>query len=152
MTRNIKILNLVLTADQTFPIIYRGASGSNLNFSDTSLPSVRNHINIERVASSPSILQALPPSAQQMHVVYTKIQLMSWNHNVPTGYFNQTTWKPQQDPALPLIALPRSRWDSNQLSIVTGPEPVWVDLVINNLDEGSHPFHLVRTNHYIFWL
>lgn len=145
MARNIKILNLALTADQKFPITYRGASGSNLKFSNTSLPSVRNHIDIEHVPSSPSILQALPHSAQQLHVVYTKIQLMSWNHNVPTGYFNQTTWKPQKDPAMPLISLPRSLWDSNQLSIVTGPEPVWVDLVINNLDEGSHPFHLVRT-------
>lgn len=81
-----------------------------------------------------------------MHVVYTKIQKMARNHNIPEGYFNQTTWKPQSDPPVPLIGLPRERWDSNQLALSTGPEAAWVDFVVNNLDEGPHPFHLVSTH------
>ena len=64
-------------------------------------------------------------------------------HNSPLGYFNQTTWKLQQDPPAPLIALPRAKWDKGQFAVTTGPDPVWVDLVVNNLDEGPHPFHLV---------
>jgi hypothetical protein len=64
--------------------------------------------------------------------------------NKPFGYINQTTWKPQDNPPAPLISLPRTKWDKNQFRITTGPDPVWIDLVINNLDEGSHPFHLVR--------
>ena len=109
MARNIKILNLALTAEQKFPIIYQGAYGSNLDFLGTSLPPVRQYINIEHVPSSPSILEGLPPSVQQIHVVYTKIQLLSSNDNVPTGYFNQTTSKPQQDPNMPNPQAPGHR-------------------------------------------
>jgi hypothetical protein len=68
---------------------------------------------------------------------------MARNHNIPEGYFNQTTWKPQSSPPVPLIGLPRERWDSNQLALSTGLEAAWVDFVVNNLDEGPHPFHLV---------
>lgn len=68
---------------------------------------------------------------------------MARNHNSPFGYFNQTSWRPQQDPPIPLSALARANWDENQFRISTGPDPVWVDLVVNNLDEGPHPFHLV---------
>lgn len=70
---------------------------------------------------------------------------MARNHNVPFGYFNQTTWKPQQNPPAPLVALPRQHWDSNQFSFTTNPDSEWIDLVINNLDEGAHPFHMVRS-------
>jgi hypothetical protein len=96
------------------------------------------------VPSAPSIIAAIPPKAQQTHVVYTKIQKLAQFSNKPFGYFNQTSWKPQQDSSAPLAYLPRKQWDTNQLAITTGSGPKWVDLVINNLDEGSHPFHLVR--------
>lgn len=99
---------------------------------------------MEQIPSAASILRDLPEKADQKHVVYTKIQKKSMNHNIPQGFFNQTVWKPQQSPRAPLISLPRSQWDNNQLAISTGPEPMWVDLVVNNLDEGPHPFHLVR--------
>lgn len=29
------------------------------------------------------------------------------------------------------------------MAVSTGQEGGWVDLVVNNLDEGAHPFHLV---------
>lgn len=76
-------------------------------------------------------------------MVYTKIQILSFHGNRPLGQFNQTTWKPQNDPPSPLIALPRNEWDENQLAISTGPEPIWIDFIVNNRDEGSHPFHVV---------
>lgn len=123
--------------NQTFPINYR---------SDAVVgpPLKAHHINIGEVPSAPSILRSIPPTAQQTHVVYTKIQKLARYSNKPFGYFNQTTWKPQQDPPVPLASIPRAKWDVNQFAITTGPEPLWIDLVINNLDEGSHPFHLVR--------
>jgi FtsP/CotA-like multicopper oxidase with cupredoxin domain len=142
--RCFKYINPALTPDQTFPIHYRSASISST--AQITTPEVRNHINLDDVPSSPSILQNLPPKAQQTQVVYTKIQKMARNHNIPEGYFNQTTWKPQNDPPVPLIGLPREHWDANQFAFSTGPEASWVDLVVNNLDEGPHPFHLVSTS------
>lgn len=98
---------------------------------------------LETVPSSRAILSSLPKHANQTYVVYTKIQKLTKNHNIPYAFFNRTSWKPQSNLSTPLIYLPRDRWDENQLSITTGPAPMWVDLVVNNLDEGSRPFHLV---------
>lgn len=124
---------------QTFPI-----NEIKQKFEKTPIPDERaHHVDIEKVSSASSVLAALPPKAQQTHVVYTKIEKLAKNHNVPYGFFNRTSWRPQSDPPAPLIALPRQKWDKNQLAISTGPEPIWVDLVVNNLDEGPHPFHLV---------
>lgn len=75
--------------------------------------------------------------------MYAKVEKLSRLQNIPHGFFNRTTWKKQSDPAYPLVGLPRSLWDKHQLSIATGDEPVWVDFIVNNLDEGAHPFHFV---------
>jgi FtsP/CotA-like multicopper oxidase with cupredoxin domain len=53
-----------------------------------------------------------------------------------------------------LLSLPRSDWDKNQLLpfvpvSTSATEPIWVDLVINNLDDGSHPFHLHGHSFYV---
>lgn len=85
-------------------------------------------------------------------MVYTKIEKLSINHNVPYGFFNRTSWGPQID--TPLIDIPREKWDKNQLVLSTGPttsrrlssdqdKDLWIDLVVNNLDDSGHPFHMV---------
>ncbi|KAJ9492202.1 hypothetical protein VN97_g1042 [Penicillium thymicola] len=137
-----KYANPALMPDQTFPINYR---------SDAVVgpPLKAHHLNIGEAPSAPSILRSIPPTAQQTHMVYTKIQKMARYSNKPLGYFNQTTWKPQQGPSVPLASIPRAKWNVNQFAITTGPEPVWIDLVVNNLDEGSHPFHLHGHHFYI---
>ncbi|CAI7589723.1 unnamed protein product [Penicillium crustosum] len=137
-----KYANPVLTPDQTFPINYRSDAVEGP-------PLKAHHLNIGEAPSAPSILSSIPPTAQQTHMVYTKIQKMARYSNKPFGYFNQTTWRPQQDPPAPLASIPRAKWDVNQFAITTGLEPVWIDLVINNLDEGSHPFHLHGHHFYI---
>ena len=130
-----------MTPEQSFTITYHHGS---LQDASEPMSSIRNEINLTQVASSSSALQGLPEKADQTFVVYTKIQKMSRNRYVPFGYFNHTTWKIQKDPTVPVAGLPRNQWDKHQFGITTGPGPVWVDLVVNNLDEGSHPFHLVR--------
>ncbi|KAJ5089265.1 multicopper oxidase-domain-containing protein [Penicillium argentinense] len=142
-----KYMNPALTPDQLFPIYYNGISDPDRM---TLVPSIRNKLNIQEIPSSASILATLPEKADETHVVYTKIQKMARNNNSPYGYFNMTTWKPQSDPLVPLIALPRENWDANQFSLTTGPGSRWVDLVVNNLDEGPHPFHL--HGHHFFIL
>ncbi|KAJ6160508.1 hypothetical protein N7470_003904 [Penicillium chermesinum] len=113
------------------------------------IPMIQREIDLGNIPSVASILKKLPETADQRHVVYTKIQKKSMNHNIPQGFFNQTVWKSQQSPPVPLIGLPRSQWDRNQLSISTGPDPAWVDLIVNNLDEGPHPFHLHGHHFYV---
>ncbi|CAI7606945.1 unnamed protein product [Penicillium glandicola] len=134
--------NPALTPDQAFTLNYRPDAVPGP-------PLTLHHVNIADTPSAPSINRSIPPTAQQTHVVYTKIQKMARYSNEPFGYFNQTTWKPQQDPPAPLASIPRAKWDANQLAITTGPEPIWVDLIVNNLDEGSHPFHMHGHHFYV---
>ncbi|TQB77077.1 hypothetical protein MPDQ_005562 [Monascus purpureus] len=147
-----KYPNPALLPDQTFPI---SPIPNDANNKENEVPpwkpntTTLNRIDIEKFASSSTILANMSAKAQQTHVVYTKIQKLSINNNVPYGFFNRTSWRPQQDPPIPLTGLARQKWDRNQFSFSTGPEPVWVDLVVNNLDEGPHPFHLHGHHFYV---
>lgn len=137
-------MNPSLNPNQTFPINFGRQADSPIR-----PPEIRDRIDINRIPSAPSVLEPLPPKANQTYVVYTKIQKLSFNHNMPFGIFNKTTWSPQRDPFIPLIGLPRAKWDKNQFAITTGPDPAWVDLVVNNLDDGGHPFHMHGHSFYI---
>lgn len=88
----------------------------------------------------------LPAVADQTILIYTKIEVLARLGNVPRGFMNRTTW-PQASHKKPLIELSRSEWDKNQLvpwvGIDGNSRARWVDIVVNNLDERGHPFHLV---------
>lgn len=135
--RGFRYPNPALNPEQIFPITTKNTT--------TSRTKGHGYIDLEKAPSKSDVLAALPAQAQQTHVVYTKIQKLGRTDTIPYGFFNRTSWKPQSKPSIPLLHLPRDEWDKNQLSISTGPDPVWVNLIVNNLDEGSHPFHLVRT-------
>ncbi|KKZ63416.1 hypothetical protein EMCG_02303 [[Emmonsia] crescens] len=147
-----KYPNPALSSLQTFPIYSTNPNNMKLyNPRPLSLPS-DNHIDLTQISSTPALLSDLPPDAQQTYVIYTKISQMSKNQNMPFGYFNQTSWRPQSNPPYPLVALDPRHWDKNQFVISTGSKPVWVDLVVNNLDEGPHPFHLHGHNFFVLTL
>ncbi|KAF9890278.1 hypothetical protein FE257_006192 [Aspergillus nanangensis] len=146
-----KYPNPALTLNQTFDM--SAPSGHESNGLSSPNRADSKAINIQALPSAEYILAQLPQTAtvNRTEVVYTKIQKLSIRHNVPYGFFNRTSWLPQADPPVPLIDLPREKWDKNQLGIAVNglfdtagaiQEPVWVDLIVNNLDEGGHPFHL----------
>ncbi|GFF46624.1 iron transport multicopper oxidase FET5 [Aspergillus udagawae] len=143
---NLRYLNPALSSKQTFSI---STDKTTRPQADSSNSKLYPKLNLETVPSSRAVLSSLPKHANQTHVVYTKIQKLSKNHNVPYAFFNRTSWRPQSNPSTPLLYLPRDKWDENQLSIATGLDLVWVDLVVNNLDEGSHPFHLHGHHFYV---
>jgi FtsP/CotA-like multicopper oxidase with cupredoxin domain len=78
------------------------------------------------------------------------------------GFINRTTWNPQTPP---LLSLPRSEWDDHRLipwiPLPSSPNSnandgtddshnaTWVDIIINNLDDGSNPFHLHGHRFYV---
>jgi FtsP/CotA-like multicopper oxidase with cupredoxin domain len=79
-----------------------------------------------------------------MIILYARTEKLARLDNRPRGFINRTSWAPH---VIPLLALPRRQWDEHQL-VVWVPLPrtaagaTWVDVVINNLDDGAHPFHL----------
>lgn len=140
-----KFPNPALTPNQTFLINPEYAPEGQ---STTSEEKQNSKLDIQHIPSPADILSLLPSHGNITDIVYVKTQKFSINHNVPYGYFNHTSWAPQQQPPVPLNGLPREQWDEKQLVLVAGDhdqgsEPVWVDLVVNNLDDTGHPFHLV---------
>ncbi|OKL58237.1 hypothetical protein UA08_06387 [Talaromyces atroroseus] len=152
-----KIGNPALEPLQSFPILLSPVSSSSLlsiqpdTLEDEKniISSESNIIDIQNLSSTPTILAALPSKAEQIHVVYAKVEKLSRLQNIPHGFFNRTTWKMQSNPAYPLLGLARNQWDKHQLAITTGDRPVWIDFIVNNLDEGAHPFHLHGHNFYV---
>lgn len=140
-----KFPNPALTPNQTFLISAEDASEAQLT---TKNEKPNSHLDIQNIPSPVDILSLLPSYANTTEIVYVKTQKFAINHNVPYGYFNHTSWAPQQNPPVPLNGLPREKWDKKQLALVVGNEEqekgsIWVDLVVNNLDDTGHPFHLV---------
>lgn len=142
--RNYTIHNKALTAVQSFPItspqkLKRGHSFSPSPSTDD--PSVFDISTLTGITAS----KQLSPKPDQTILIYTKMEVLAHLGNVPSGFINRTTWTPQSSP---LINLDRSEWDKHQLvpRIPISPDPVnetWVDIIVNNLDEKGHPFHLV---------
>uniref|UniRef100_A0A093UW26 Iron transport multicopper oxidase FET3 n=1 Tax=Talaromyces marneffei PM1 TaxID=1077442 RepID=A0A093UW26_TALMA len=149
-----KIGNPALVTHQSFPILQpplsSKASSPSSTIPDESSDGLEgNMIDINNLSSTSTILSHLPPKSEQTHIVYAKVEKLSRLQNIPYGFFNRTTWSIQSDPPYPLLGLPRNLWDKNQLAVSTGLEGAWVDLVVNNLDEGAHPFHFHGHSFYV---
>lgn len=129
--------NQALTVVQTFPIISRKTEGptSSQRPESTSL----SHFALS-IASSLSLIPTMPVMTDQTILVYTHLEMLSHYDHVPMGYMNRTNWIPQAEP---LIDIPRSRWDEHQFVPEIDGNASWVDIVVNNLDDKGHPFHLV---------
>ncbi|TVY91410.1 Laccase [Lachnellula willkommii] len=97
---------------------------------------------------------SFPMIANQTILLYTKMEILARLGNVPVGFINRTTWAAQSSPPEPLVDLDREDWDKNQL-VPWIPisrdqsSPTWVDIVVNNLDEKGHPFHLHGYDFYV---
>ncbi|CAD0090812.1 unnamed protein product [Aureobasidium vineae] len=87
--------------------------------------------------------------ADKTIVLYSTTLKLSHLANIPHGFVNHTSWAPQ-DP--PLISVDRTLWNDNQLVAhipYNDSHPLWVDIVLNNLDEDSHSWHLHGHSFYV---
>ncbi|KAI8608695.1 Cupredoxin [Chytriomyces sp. MP71] len=135
---NLKNPNPALRANQSF------AAFGQVNFASPEPQQTRAiHCDIATVLSRNPV--NLQPNVNQTILLYTKTQRLAILDNLPTGFINRTTWIPQ-DP--PIRHLPRASWDNHQL-VPFIPQFQWVDLIINNLDDGAHPFHLHGHDMYL---
>ena len=125
--------NFALTSIQSFRLATASAvQTSTINRADI------NRFNL-RELKGPALTNPLPAPGKTF-MIYTAIEVLNHLNNIPHGFINHTYWEPQ---SLPLVSQDRELWDSHQLVPWTGSEPVWVELVINNIDANGHPFHLV---------
>ncbi len=142
VSRNFKKKNLALTPEQRFPVILdKKTTAKRLAKSvvPASDPSVLDLSAINGTALSPNVMRENP---SQIVLVYTRVELLAHLGNSPKGFINRTYWEPQ---SVPLIEMGRQDWDEHQLVPFIPRSEDWVDIVINNVDEKGHPFHLVST-------
>ncbi|KZS93824.1 hypothetical protein SISNIDRAFT_410823 [Sistotremastrum niveocremeum HHB9708] len=139
-----QVPNVELDLEQT-AIVYYGSSPMRLKS-----PSAHNQASIAELPFSPEILSPLiPVVVPEPDVTYTLfVNSMRKDRlgGIPYGYVNQTSWKP--DPWNPLILadaenIAKDEIRQDQLVVTTDRRDVKVvELIINNIDEGPHPFHL----------
>jgi hypothetical protein len=155
--RNHAIQNKAITSIHSFPIstsinsrlVERGHP-----YSPPSTANTEGVLDISTINGATLPQDHIAPLANQTILIYTKMEVLAHLGNVPAGFINRTSWAPQASPPPPPIDLNRSEWDKNQLvpyiSISNdAKQQKWVDIVINNLDEKGHPFHLHGYDFYI---
>lgn len=110
--------------------------------SDESLPSVT--FNLEDVVGPKLTAASTPESPRETLLLYTKIEILAQYKHIPKGFINRTTWDPSKFGSQPLLAQDRSVWnDKAYVPVVRAGPDKWVDIVLNNMDDKGHPFHLV---------
>ncbi|THV06497.1 hypothetical protein K435DRAFT_711282 [Dendrothele bispora CBS 962.96] len=97
--------------------------------------------------------QRFLPPAEDTIVVYVTSMIRSSTGGKPFGYVNQTSWKP--DLQNPILSRPSSSLDFDSPTELIAPirfgstnaqetstNGKVVDIIVNNLEEDPHPFHL----------
>lgn len=145
--------NSALSKTQAFPVTLVTPSRPSSKPAEPAPPGIQEaSIDIQRALPEVSSgHQHFPLTANKTLVIYTTTLKLARLSNIPHGFMNHTSYKPQSNPPQPVISLPRGAWDGNQFIpyIFTSVDPVWVDIVINNLDDGGHPFHLHGHDFYV---
>ncbi|KAL7948812.1 multicopper oxidase [Trichoderma barbatum] len=137
---NLRFGNPALNPNHTFPALPKTVTAhdkdqaSPLKFSSS-------HLDLGSLSATHEPAPIVTAEEEQTILLYVSTQKLAIHGNRPLGFVNHTVWQPQSQP---LLSQNRSSWDDNQLIpfIGSGSKPTKVKLVINNLDDGSHPFHL----------
>ncbi|KAH7137027.1 multicopper oxidase-domain-containing protein [Dactylonectria estremocensis] len=148
-TENFGYPNQALKPNESFPIFHDSERGESTDKDQAIIQP-----NEPRVLDSQNLIAAtrvsgIPSKAELTFVFYAKTEKLAHFDYEPVGYINHTSWKPQVPP---LLAQNRATWDENQLVPFVGISPgkaTRVDIVINNLDDGAHPFHLHGSSFYV---
>lgn len=147
---NIRYANSALRPTQQFPI-KRSIEGQD-SFAPSSNSNTRDWdiaINLAKVKGQDVAPNPLPQHADKMFVLYATMSYLAINDNRPKGYINHTTWSVSER-YTPLLALDRVRWASDPAPFVPKTDGAeWIDIVLNNMDDKGHPFHLHGHNFYV---
>lgn len=143
--RPFKYDNLALTSTHSFPVQWRGKPTQRSPVERA----VFERFDMQDVTAAHDQSGTLPKTADHILTLYTLTQKLAHLENEPHGFINNTMWMPQSPP---LTDLSRDKWDKQQFVPFIeykADSPIWVDIVLNNLDEDWHPFHLHGND---FWV
>ncbi|KAI8801782.1 ferro-O2-oxidoreductase [Cladochytrium replicatum] len=140
-TENFRFANPSLQINQTFPMFSQAIPSPQTN------PDKR-HFDLSKARTIKPL--TIPDTATETLILYARTERLAINENILTAGINRTTFVPQTPP---LLDVPRSQWNPHQfvphIRSSNATHHVWVDLVINNLDDGAHPFHMHGYSFYV---
>ncbi|TVY28515.1 Laccase-2, partial [Lachnellula hyalina] len=142
---NLKFKNFALTPTQNFPISSTLKPKKQTRRSEDEMDELLPFFPLAN-ASGPTT--TIPRTANKTILLYTKIEMLSEFHNIPKGFINRTSWEARAGKP-PLLALNRSDWDEAFVPWISPGIGMWVDIVLNNMDDRGHPFHLHGNSFYI---
>ncbi|WPG98304.1 multicopper oxidase [Acrodontium crateriforme] len=139
--------NLALKSLQHFPVL------SSIPHTSHKKRQPTNGQKLDLVTINGTELTAgvLPTTAEETVLLYANIAYLSRLGNHPKGMINNTYWQPPNNITdLPLLAHDRADWAVKpELFVPNVTEGNWVDLIINNVDDKGHPFHLHGHDFYV---
>ncbi|KAF4332241.1 L-ascorbate oxidase [Fusarium beomiforme] len=141
--------NPALIPTQSFPMFGESSEASTNEYVPKALESSDAGVLDALSLKAATKVSDLPAKAEHTILLYTKVEKLAHMDYAPVGFINHTSWTPQTPP---LLAQNRSSWDENQLIPfirISPNKPKRVDIIINNLDDGAHPFHMHGHSFYI---
>lgn len=92
----------------------------------------------------------LPEQSDETILLYASISYLTQYEYRPKGFINHTSWSLSNSSASPLMALDRTAWPTDPAPfVVKAQQGHTIDLVINNIDDKGHPFHLHGHDFYV---
>lgn len=155
--------NYALTRIQSFPLD-DGAPAARTLTRRADAVDVLSLADVHGVSLSSDDAAATSPA--ETAVFYTTIRNRATHQNRPAGLFNHSSWIVKDAFAPPLLAVEEKEWVNlakepsplQNFTVAafeaskTGEKTRWLDMVVNNLDDKGHPFHLVCFTAHIYML
>ncbi|KAM0668557.1 hypothetical protein ACQRIU_002119 [Beauveria bassiana] len=158
---NMPLKNYALTRIQSFPMDDMKATAKRTLKRRNDAVDMLSLADVNGIALSDKAAAATEPA--ETAVYYTTIKNRATHENRPAGLFNHSSWIVKDAFAPPLLAVDEGRWadlakEPSPLQNFTvsafetsaaGAPTRWMDLVVNNLDDKGHPFHLHGHSFYV---
>lgn len=141
-------MNPALARIQTFPLTWPRTASPRI--------SIREQVKIFNLATAKGDEHSIItlPQPAETAVLYTTVSPNSYKEDAPWGELNHTSFVWKDAHAKPLLAMDKGTWENgteqaNPMREFGVPkfesgEGRWMELVVNNIDDKGHPFHLVR--------
>ena len=148
---NIRHANQALRPTQQFPILIAPSQRTKRYppLSELETRERTTSIDIAHINGRDLARGEMPRDVGRISVLYATMSYLAINSNRPKGYINHTTWTVSER-YTPLLALDRAKWPLDPAPFIpTTDGSEWVDIVLNNMDDKGHPFHLHGHDFYV---
>ncbi|EGN92690.1 multi-copper oxidase laccase-like protein [Serpula lacrymans var. lacrymans S7.3] len=130
---------------------YGAEPSTNVTTQDWSDAFPQDCVDLNSTMIVPALPLAAPNSTQDVLVTMSFQQTVDSGGQQTRAFINNTSWQPDSSDATVLqmsLGGATTSFDSNQLVVVSDNIGV-INLVLNNQDDASHPFHL---HGHVFWI